>query len=102
MKNRSKVFSIFKTFFSKVNTQFDTLVKILQSDDAREYLSVSFQSFSLRPWVLDFGASDHMSGSKLFFDPLTRSNRSTLRFPFGQSEPIFKTMVPGLSKVTTL
>jgi transposase InsO family protein len=45
MKNRSDIFSIFKTFCSEINTQFGTNIKILQSDNAREYLSTSFQSF---------------------------------------------------------
>jgi transposase InsO family protein len=45
MKNRFDIFSIFKTFCSEINTQFGTTIKILQNDNAREYLSTSFQSF---------------------------------------------------------
>jgi hypothetical protein len=42
MKNRSDIFSIFKTFCSEINTQFGTNIKILQSDNAREHLSTYF------------------------------------------------------------
>lgn len=52
MKSRSEVFSIFKTFCSEINTQFGTHIKILQSDNAREYLSTSFQSFLTSQGIL--------------------------------------------------
>jgi hypothetical protein len=52
MKNRSDVFSIFQTFCSEVKTQFGSQIKIFQSDNAREYLSTSFQSFLTSQGIL--------------------------------------------------
>lgn len=45
MKNRSEVFHIFKEFYAKVKNQFDTSIKVLRTDNAREYLSSQFQTF---------------------------------------------------------
>ena len=44
MKTRAKLFSIFQKFHAEVRTQFNTPIRILQSDNAKEYLSRPFSS----------------------------------------------------------
>jgi len=43
MKIRSKLFHIFQSFFNEIQTQFCVPIKILRSDNGREYLSNSFK-----------------------------------------------------------
>jgi len=45
MKNRSELFSIFQSFFNEIRNQFGVLIRILHSDNAREYLFHSFNTF---------------------------------------------------------
>jgi len=45
MKNRSELFSIFQTFFNEIKNQFGVSIRILHSDNDREYLSHSFNTF---------------------------------------------------------
>ena len=45
MKTRVELFSIFQKFHAEVQTQFNTSICILQSDNAKEYLSTPFYSF---------------------------------------------------------
>jgi len=45
MKNRSGLFSIFQYFFNEIKNQFGVSIRILCSDNAREYLSHSFNTF---------------------------------------------------------
>jgi len=45
MKNRSELFSIFQTFFNEIKNQFGVSIRILRSDNAREYLFNSFNTF---------------------------------------------------------
>ena len=45
MKTRAKLFSIFQKFHAEVRTQFNTSIRILRSDNAKEYLSGPFSSF---------------------------------------------------------
>lgn len=59
MKNRSDVFSTFQTFCSEIKTQFGTQIKILRSENAREYLSTSFQSFLTSKGILHQTSSAH-------------------------------------------
>ena len=44
MKTRAKLLSIFQMFYVEVRTQFNTSIRILRSDNAKEYLSASFSS----------------------------------------------------------
>ena len=44
MKNRFE-FSIFQKFYAEIYNQFGICIKILRSDNAREYLSSSFTHF---------------------------------------------------------
>ena len=45
MKNRAQLFSIFQKFHVEVQTQFNTSICILRSDNVKEYLSGPFSSF---------------------------------------------------------
>ena len=45
MKNQAELFSIFQKFHAGVRTQFNTSIRILRSDNAKEYFSGSFSSF---------------------------------------------------------
>ena len=45
MKTQPELFSIFQKFHAKVRTQFNTSIRILRSDNAKEYLSGPFSSF---------------------------------------------------------
>ena len=45
MKTRAELSSIFQKFHVEIRTQFNTLIRILRSDNAKEYLSRSFSSF---------------------------------------------------------
>jgi hypothetical protein len=45
MKNRSKLFSIFQTFRNMIKTRFAQKIRILRSDNAKEYISRSFDSY---------------------------------------------------------
>lgn len=45
MKNRLSVFRIFQEFYAEIKNQFNTSIKILCTDNAREYMSSQFQSF---------------------------------------------------------
>lgn len=45
MKNCSNVFHIFQEFYAEIKCLFDTSIKILRTDNAREYMSSHFQYF---------------------------------------------------------
>jgi transposase InsO family protein len=45
MKNRSELFSIFQIFRNMIKTQFAHKIRILHSDNAKEYMSHSFASY---------------------------------------------------------
>ena len=45
MKTRAKLFSIFQKFHAEIQTQFNTSIHILRSDNAKEYLSALVSSF---------------------------------------------------------
>jgi transposase InsO family protein len=45
MKNHSKLFSIFQIFCNRIKTQFSQKIRILRSDNAKEYTSSSFASY---------------------------------------------------------
>ena len=45
IKNRAELFSIFLKFHAEVRTQFNTSIRILRSDNAKDYLSGPFSSF---------------------------------------------------------
>ena len=41
MKERSELYSIFKSFYMEINTQFNALLRSFRSDNAREYFYTS-------------------------------------------------------------
>ena len=45
MKTQVELFSIFQKFHAEIRTQFNTSIRILRSDNAKEYFSMSFSSF---------------------------------------------------------
>ena len=45
MKTQAELFSIFQKFHAEIHTQFNTFIRILRSDNAKEYFSTSFSSF---------------------------------------------------------
>ena len=45
MKTRAELFSVFQKFHTKIRTQFNTSIRILRSDNAKTYFSMSFFSF---------------------------------------------------------
>ena len=47
MKTRAKLFYIFQKFHAEIRTQFNTSIRILRSDNAKEYFSTSFSSLCL-------------------------------------------------------
>ena len=45
MKTQVELFSIFQKFHYEIRTQFNTYIRILRSDNAKEYFSTPFSSF---------------------------------------------------------
>ena len=45
MKTLAKLFSIFQKFHAEIRTQFNTSIRILRSDNAKEYFSTPLSSF---------------------------------------------------------
>nr|CAN80831.1 hypothetical protein VITISV_002503 [Vitis vinifera] len=43
--SRSELFSIFQKFYAEIQTQFNISIRVLRSDNAREYFSAPFTSF---------------------------------------------------------
>jgi len=52
MKHRSKLFHIFQSFFNEIKTQFGVSIRVLRSDNGREYLSHSFKQFMASHGIL--------------------------------------------------
>ena len=45
MKTSVELFSIFQKFHAEIRSQFNTSIRILRSDNAKEYFSMSFSLF---------------------------------------------------------
>ena len=52
MKNRLKLFSNFRALCAEIHTQFHVFIQNLRNDNAKEYMSVKFQSFILQNDIL--------------------------------------------------
>ena len=52
MKTCVELFSIFQKFHAEIRTQFNTSIRILRSDYAKEYLSASVSSFIFSHGIL--------------------------------------------------
>nr|KYP46624.1 Retrovirus-related Pol polyprotein from transposon TNT 1-94 [Cajanus cajan] len=59
MKDRSKLLSIFMSFFNEIKNQFGRLIKIFQSDNAKEYFSSELSSFLSSQGVLHQSTCPH-------------------------------------------
>ncbi|KAJ7961891.1 Retrovirus-related Pol polyprotein from transposon TNT 1-94 [Quillaja saponaria] len=59
MKNRSELFSIFQQFCVEIKTQFGVSIRILRSDNSREYFSTSFQHFMTSQGMLHQSSCSH-------------------------------------------
>ena len=52
IENRDELFSIFQKFYAEIQTQFNISIRVLRSDNAREYFSTPFTSFMSQHGVL--------------------------------------------------
>ncbi|KAJ9707614.1 hypothetical protein PVL29_002586 [Vitis rotundifolia] len=52
MKNQAELFSIFQKFYAEIQTQFNVSIRVLRSDNAREYFSTPFTSFMSQHGIL--------------------------------------------------
>ena len=52
MKELSELFSIFKSFFAKIQNQFGVSIRTFRSDNALEYLSSQFQEFMTHQGII--------------------------------------------------
>ena len=48
MKNQAELFSIFQKFYAEIQTQFNISIRVLRSDNAKEYFSAPFTSLESR------------------------------------------------------
>ena len=62
MKNRSEVFAHFCAFCAEIKTQFNVSVRTLRSDNDKEYMSNSFQTYMTQHGILhQFSCVDTLS-----------------------------------------
>ncbi|KAJ9701155.1 hypothetical protein PVL29_006480 [Vitis rotundifolia] len=59
MKNRAELFSIFQKFYTEIQTQFNIYIRVLRSDNAREYFSAPFTSFMSHHGILHQSSCAH-------------------------------------------
>ncbi|RVX14359.1 Retrovirus-related Pol polyprotein from transposon TNT 1-94 [Vitis vinifera] len=59
MKNRAELFSIFQKFYTEIQTQFNISIRVLRSDNAREYFSTQFTSFMSHHGILHQSSCAH-------------------------------------------
>ena len=59
MKNRVELYSIFQKFYAEIQTQFNISIRVLRSDNAREYFSAPFLSFMSQHWILYQSSCTH-------------------------------------------
>lgn len=52
MKNHSKLYTIFQSFYIEIENQFGVSICTFHIDNAREYLSHSFQTFMVSHGIL--------------------------------------------------
>ncbi|KAJ9671198.1 hypothetical protein PVL29_027266 [Vitis rotundifolia] len=52
MKSRAELFSIFQKFYAEIQTKFNVSIRVLRSDNPREYFSTSFTSFMSQHGIL--------------------------------------------------
>ena len=59
MKNRVELYSIFHKFYAEILTQFNIYIRVLRSDNAREYFSAPFISFMSQHGILHQSSCAH-------------------------------------------
>ena len=59
MKNRAELYSIFHKFYAEIMTQFNISIRVLRSDNAREYFSAPFISFMSQHGILHQSSRAH-------------------------------------------
>ncbi|RVW47171.1 Retrovirus-related Pol polyprotein from transposon TNT 1-94 [Vitis vinifera] len=59
MKNRAEIFSIFQKFYAEIQTQFNISIRVLRSDNAREYFSTPFTSFMSQHGIIHQSSCAH-------------------------------------------
>ena len=57
MKNRAELYSIFHKFYAEIQTQFNISIRVLRSDNAKEYFSAPFISFMSQHGILHQSSS---------------------------------------------
>nr|CAN66416.1 hypothetical protein VITISV_044133 [Vitis vinifera] len=59
MKNQAELFSIFQKFYAEIQTQFKVSIRVLRSDNVREYFSTPFTSFMSQHGILHQSSCAH-------------------------------------------
>ena len=59
MKTRAELFSIFQKFYAEILTQFNISIRVLRSDNAREYFSAPFTLFMSQHGILHQSSCAH-------------------------------------------
>ena len=59
MKNRAELYYIFRKFYAEILTQFNISIRVLRSDNAREYFSAPFISFMSQHRILHQSSCVH-------------------------------------------
>ncbi|KAJ9672937.1 hypothetical protein PVL29_026268 [Vitis rotundifolia] len=59
MKNRAELISIFQKFYAEIQTQFNISIRVLRSNNAREYFSAPFTSFMSHHGILHQSSCAH-------------------------------------------
>ena len=57
MKNRAELYSIFQKFYDEIQTKFNISIRVLRSDNAKEYFSAPFISFMSQHGILHQSSS---------------------------------------------
>ena len=59
IKNRAELYSTFQKFYAEILTQFNISIRVLRSDNAREYFSAPFISFMSQHGILRQSSCAH-------------------------------------------
>ena len=59
MKNQAELYSIFQKFYAEILTQFNISIRVLRSDNAKEYFSALFISFMSQHGILHQSSYAH-------------------------------------------
>lgn len=59
LKERSELFGVFQNFFKEIQNQFNSSIRILRSDNAKEYFSASFNSFMAHNGIIHQSSCPH-------------------------------------------